>query len=157
MTSRAVEFNEAIVSVRAEAKKRAAKQSNPRTLRPCSGCEVRGLRGPKVCRNNPCACRCHRPKAPIERWPHICGGDPCITGTDIPTATVFALFKEEKQIADIATHFTRPLTVSQVNAAIAFELGRRHEHAQRARVKEELFSIAKLLGDVIERVRIEGT
>lgn len=52
----------------------------------------------------------------------VCGGEPCVKGTRVPTRIIRVLFLSGEDVQDLTTYFCRKLSVLQVETALRFEL-----------------------------------
>ena len=58
----------------------------------------------------------------ITRRRSVQGGEPCITGTRLPSRAVFTCFMSGLSIEALRRYFTVELTTEQVEIAIRFEM-----------------------------------
>lgn len=55
----------------------------------------------------------------------VCGGEPCLAGTRIPTGLIFKGFMAGMSVRQFTTYFVCRLTTAQVETAIRYELQQR--------------------------------
>jgi uncharacterized protein (DUF433 family) len=73
----------------------------------------------------------------IQKAPNVCGGDACIRNTRIPVWSLVAVRQLGVSEEDLRRHFVTPLTVADVEAALAYYEQHPEEIEQEIRLNEE--------------------